>query len=70
MWQLYRNTLTKISPLVSQVMQSHSTKSHDVFERSCGIYSLNAFPSPIIHIKPFSHKSKTSSSERKSFFAN
>ncbi len=27
------------------------------------------FPSPIIRIDPFSHKSKTTSSERKNFFA-
>ncbi len=49
----FRMTITtfqnKISPLVSQVMPSHSAKSHAVFERSCGIYSLNAFPSPIWH---------------------
>ncbi len=43
----------KISPLVSQVMLSHSAKSHDVFEHSCGICSLNAFPFSIICIKPF-----------------
>ncbi len=30
-----------------------------------GSYSQNAFPSPIIRINPFSHESKTTSSERK-----
>ncbi len=48
--------------LVSQVMPSHSIKSPDVFP------PLNAFPSPIIHIKVFSHKLKTTSSDRKNFF--
>ncbi len=43
----------KISSLVSQAMPSHSAKSHYVFECSCRIYSLNAFPSPNIHIKHF-----------------
>ncbi len=58
----------KISSLVCQAMPSHSAKSHDVFELSCKIYSLNAFPSPNIRIKYFSHKSKNTSSMHKNFF--
>ncbi len=57
-------------PAVSQVIPSHSAKSHYFFDAIGGIYSQNAFPSPIIRINPFSHKSKTTSSERKNFFAN
>ncbi len=34
-----------------------------------GIYSANAFPSPIIRINTF-HISNTTSSERKKFYAN
>ncbi len=32
-----------------------------------GMYSQNAFPSPITRINPFSHKSKTTSSDRNFF---
>ncbi|MGL5979379.1 MAG: hypothetical protein ACRCZY_00590, partial [Phocaeicola sp.] len=60
----------KIGPLVSQDLPSHSAKSHDFFDALGGIYSQNAFPSPIIRINPFSHKSKTTSSERKNIFVN
>ncbi len=80
----YRNTLTdfarafqndhnnildavqQISPLVSQVMPSHSAKCN--FDVHGGIYSANAFPSPIICINPFSQKTKSISSERTFFF--
>lgn len=57
--QLYRNTLTdfaqafqndhntdavnEIGPLVSQVILSHSTKSHDFFSAHGGIYSVYVF---------------------------
>ncbi len=75
--QAFQNDHNNISHAVerdqstaSQVSLSHSGKSHDFFEVLGGIYSQNAFPSPIIHINPFSHKSKTTSSERKNFFAN
>jgi len=34
-----------------------------------GIYSQNAFPSPMFWINPFSYKSKTTSSERKNVFS-
>uniref|UniRef100_A0A672SK38 Dedicator of cytokinesis protein 11-like n=1 Tax=Sinocyclocheilus grahami TaxID=75366 RepID=A0A672SK38_SINGR len=55
----------KIGLLVTQVMLSHSAKSHDFFMR------MEEFiPSPIICINPFSHKSKTTSSEYKNVFAN
>ncbi len=82
---LYRNTLMtdfaqtfhNISDAVvrdrsaaSQVIPSHSAKSHDFFDALGGIYSQNAFPSPFIRINPFSQKSKTTSSEHKNFFAN
>ncbi len=60
----------EIGPLVSQVLPSHSTKSHYSFDALGGIYLQNACPSPIIHINPFSHKSKTTSSEHKYFFVN
>ncbi len=42
----------------SQVIPSHRAKSHYFFNALGGIYSQNAFPSPIIRINPFSHKSK------------
>ncbi len=48
----------EIGSLVSQVMPSHSTKSHDFVNVQGGIYSHNVFPSPIIRINPFSHKVK------------
>ncbi len=40
--------------LVSQVTPSHCAKSHYFFDAHGGIYSENAFPSPIICINPFS----------------
>ncbi len=53
------DAVNEIGPLVSQAFPSHSTKSHDFFDALGGIYSQNAFPSPVICINPFSHKSKT-----------
>ncbi len=50
---------------VGQVIPSHSAKSHYFFAALGGSYSQNAFPSPFIHINPFSHKSKTTSSKHK-----
>ncbi len=54
----------------NQVIPSHSAKSHYFFHALGESYSLNAFPSPIIRINPFSHKSKSTSSECKTVFAN
>ncbi len=34
----------KIGLLVSQVLPSHSAKSHDFFDAHGGIYSVNVFP--------------------------
>ncbi len=42
----------EIVPLVSQVMPSHSAKSHGFVDVQGGIYLQNVFPSPIIHQKP------------------
>ncbi len=78
-WRLllrhFRMTITafqmlcnEIGPLFSQVMPSHRTKSHDFIVAHVGIYSVNVFPSPIIHINSFLHKTKTTSSECKIFF--
>ncbi len=47
----------------SQVIPSHSAKSQYFLDALGGIYSQNAFPSPIIRINPFPHKSKTTSNE-------
>ncbi len=55
---------------VGQVIPFQCAKSHDFFDALEEIYSQNAFPFPFIHINTFSHKTKTTSSERKSFFAN
>ncbi len=73
--QAFQNDHNNISDAVerdqtaaSQVIPSYSAKSHDFFYALGGIYSQNAFPSPIIRINPFSHKSKTTSSERKKLF--
>ncbi len=49
--QLYRNTLNiqlvdavnEIGPLVSQVILSQSSKSHDFYDAHGGIYSVNVF---------------------------
>ncbi len=75
--QAFQNDQNNISDAVerdqsaaSQVIPSHSAKSHYFFDALGRIYSQNAFPSPIICINLFSHKSKTTSSERKNFFAN
>ncbi len=75
--QAFQNDQNNISDAVeqdqsaaSQVILSHNANSHDFFDELGGIYSQNAFLSPIIRINPFSHKSKTTSSERKNFFAN
>ncbi len=63
----HNSNVNEIGPLFSQVMPSHRTKSHD-FVTHVGIYSVNVFPSPIIHINSFLHKTKTTSSECKIFF--
>ncbi len=47
--------MNEIGLLVSQVIPSHSAKSHDVFELQGGIHSVNVFPS-FMHI--FSHQIK------------
>ncbi len=39
------DAVNEISPLVSQAILSHRTKSHDFFEMHGGIYSVNVFPS-------------------------
>ncbi len=36
--------VNEISPLVSDVIPSHSTKSHDFFDAQGDIYSVNVFP--------------------------
>ncbi len=58
--QAFQNDQNNISDAVerdrsaaSQVIPSHSAKSHDFFDVHGGIYLLNAFPSPIICIDPF-----------------
>lgn len=62
-FQMPRN---EIGPLVEF---SHPiVQSHDFFKALGGIYSANVFPSPLIRMNPFSHKSKTTSSERKLLF--
>ncbi len=58
----------EIGPLVSQVLPSHRAKSHDFFDALGGIYSQNAFPSPIIRINSFLHVSKTTSYKHKNLF--
>ncbi len=39
------DAVNEIGPLVSQVILSHSAKSHDFFNAHRGIYSVNVFPS-------------------------
>ncbi len=51
LWNEISLLLVKLFPLI---VQSHI----NFFNALGGIYSQNAFPSPIIHINPFSHKSK------------
>ncbi len=53
--QAFQNDHNNISDAVerdqsaaSQVIPSHSTRSHDFFDVLGGIYLQNAFPSPII----------------------
>ncbi len=73
--QAFQNDQNNISDTVerdqsaaSQVILSHSAKSHYFFDALGGIYSQNAFPSPINPINPFSHKSKITSNEHKNCF--
>ncbi len=76
--QLYRNTLmtdfaqafqNDHNNISGAVQQDRSFKDiKDFFDAHGGIYSVNAFPSPIIHINPFSHKSKNTSSQRVNLF--
>ncbi len=58
--QAFQNDQNNISDAVerdrsaaSQIILSHSAKSHDFFDVHGGIYSLNVFSSPIIRINPF-----------------
>ncbi len=44
------DAVNEIGPLVSQVIPSHSVKSHDFFDEHGGIYSINVFPSLCMHI--------------------
>ncbi len=39
------DAVNEIGPLVSQVIPSHSAKSHDFYDAHGGIYSVNVFPS-------------------------
>ncbi len=39
------DAVNEISQLVSQVIPSHSAKSHDFFDAHGGIFSVNVFPS-------------------------
>ncbi len=41
------DAVDEIGPLVSQVLPSHSAKSHDFFDALGRIYSQNTFPSRI-----------------------
>ncbi len=52
----------------SQVIPSHSTKSHDFFNVNGGIYSVNVFPSKFMHIFSYRIKSLSYSIVRISFF--
>ncbi len=58
----------EISPLLVKLSRLRA-QSYMIFDALGGIYLQNAFPSSIIHINPFSYKSKTTSSERKYFFS-
>ncbi len=51
----FQTLCNEIGPLVNQVMPSHSAKSHYFFGEHGGIYSQNAFPSPLIRIKGIGH---------------
>ncbi len=60
----------EIGPLVSQVCRPIAQSHMTFFDALGGIYSQNAFPSPIIRINSFLHASKTTSYKHKNFFAN
>ncbi len=64
--QALQNDHNNISGAVQQDRSFKDIK--DLFDVHGTIYSINAFPSPIIHINPFSHKSKNTSSERVNLF--
>ncbi len=75
--QAFQNDQNNISDAVerdrsaaSQIIPSHSTKSHEFFDALGGIYSQKEFLSSIIRINTSSHKSQTNSSERKNVFVN
>ncbi len=74
--QVFQNDHNSISDAVERDQSAASqvsrlrAQSYMIFDALGGIYLQNAFPSSIIHINPFSYKSKTTSSEHKYFFAN
>ncbi len=41
----FQDAVNEIGLMVSQVISSHSAKSHDFFDAHGGIYSVNVFPS-------------------------
>ncbi len=63
LWNEISPLLVKLSHLIAQRDKTFLCASRNVFAKF-------AFPSPIICINPFLHKSNTTSSERKHFFAN
>ncbi len=72
--QAFQNDQNNISDAVeqdqsaaSQVILSHNANSHDFFDELGGIYSQNAFLSPIIRINPFCTSQKPPQASVKTF---